>query len=161
MSDQPTYPAPVLEPAAPEFAAATANPPYLFDLGPADGRKAVDEAQSGDITKPGVSEEWVTIPSLHGDVRARIVTPPGLTGTLPGDRLYPRRRLGLRQRPHPRPARPRTRRQRWRSRGVPRIRPLSGSPLPGSHRAELRHRAVDHLQRRRPWPRRQPARRSG
>ena len=25
----------VLEPAAAEFAAATANPPYLFDLGPA------------------------------------------------------------------------------------------------------------------------------
>jgi acetyl esterase/lipase len=83
MSDQPAYPAPVLEPAAAEFAAATANPPYLFNLGPADGRKAVDEAQSGDIAKPDVSEEWVTIPTLHGDVRARIVTPPGLTGPLP------------------------------------------------------------------------------
>jgi hypothetical protein len=55
MSDQPVYPAPVLEPAAAEFAAATANPPYLFNLGPADGRKAVDEAQSGDIT-----EHWIS-----------------------------------------------------------------------------------------------------
>ena len=34
----------VLEQAAAEFAAATANPPYLFDLGPVEGRKAVDEA---------------------------------------------------------------------------------------------------------------------
>jgi acetyl esterase len=38
----------VLEPAAAEFAAATANPPYLFDLGPVEGRKVVDEVQSGD-----------------------------------------------------------------------------------------------------------------
>ncbi|MEU5257091.1 esterase, partial [Streptomyces longwoodensis] len=43
---------PVLEPAAQAFAEATANPPYLFDLGPVEGRKAVDEVQSGDITKP-------------------------------------------------------------------------------------------------------------
>jgi hypothetical protein len=27
----------VLEPAAQEFAEATANPPYLFDFGPVDG----------------------------------------------------------------------------------------------------------------------------
>ena len=39
---------PVLEPAAQAFAEATANPPYLFDLGPEEGRKAVDEVQSGD-----------------------------------------------------------------------------------------------------------------
>ena len=28
---------PVLEPAAQEFADATASPPYLFDLGPVEG----------------------------------------------------------------------------------------------------------------------------
>ncbi|MFJ1811420.1 esterase, partial [Streptomyces sp. NPDC088157] len=39
---------PVLEPAAQAFAEATANPPYLFDLAPAEGRKAVDEVQSGE-----------------------------------------------------------------------------------------------------------------
>ncbi|MER6082139.1 hypothetical protein ABT156_28230, partial [Streptomyces sp. NPDC001833] len=33
---------PVLEPAAQAFVEATANPPYLFDLAPAEGRKAVD-----------------------------------------------------------------------------------------------------------------------
>ncbi|MFB7510377.1 hypothetical protein ACFC0P_44605, partial [Streptomyces broussonetiae] len=47
---------PVLEPAAAEFAQATANPPYLFDLPPAEGRKAVDEVQSGEIDKPAVDE---------------------------------------------------------------------------------------------------------
>ena len=39
-----SYPTPVLEPAAAEFAAATANPPYLSDLGPEAGRRTVDEA---------------------------------------------------------------------------------------------------------------------
>ena len=38
----------VLEPAAQEFADATADPPFLFDLGPEKGREAVDQVQSGD-----------------------------------------------------------------------------------------------------------------
>ena len=38
-----------LEPAAQEFADATASPPYLNDLGPIEGRKTVDEVQNGDI----------------------------------------------------------------------------------------------------------------
>ncbi|MFF3277473.1 alpha/beta hydrolase [Streptomyces chrestomyceticus] len=76
--------APVLEAAAAEFAAATANPPYLFDLGPAEGRKAVDEVQSGGTAKPPVSEEWITVPGgPTGPVRARIVKPTGAAGTLP------------------------------------------------------------------------------
>lgn len=79
-----TAPRPVLEPAAAAFAEATANPPYLFDLGPAEGRKAVDQVQSGDIAKPAVDEEWVTVPGgPTGEVRARIVRPAGVTGTLP------------------------------------------------------------------------------
>ncbi|WP_158847314.1 alpha/beta hydrolase [Saccharothrix deserti] len=69
----------VLEPAAAEFAAATANPPYLFDLGPVEGRKAVDGVQSGEVFKPEVAEEWVTV----GEVPVRIVRPVGATGTLP------------------------------------------------------------------------------
>ncbi|MEU3700573.1 esterase, partial [Streptomyces griseoviridis] len=52
---------PVLEPAAQAFVEATANPPYLFDLGPVEGRKTVDEVQSGDIAKPAVDEEWITV----------------------------------------------------------------------------------------------------
>ncbi|WP_030937758.1 alpha/beta hydrolase [Streptomyces sp. NRRL S-646] len=79
-----TAPRPVLEPAAQAFAEATANPPYLFDLGPAEGRKTVDEVQSGDIEKPPVDEEWVTVPGgPAGQVRARIVRPAGATGPLP------------------------------------------------------------------------------
>jgi acetyl esterase/lipase len=69
----------VLEPAAAEFATATANPPYLFDLGPEAGRKTVDEVQSGEIAKPDVNEEWVSVPAAVGDVRVRIVTPPDAT----------------------------------------------------------------------------------
>ncbi|MEY9888955.1 acetyl esterase [Catenulispora sp. MAP5-51] len=77
-------PVPVLEQAAADFAAATANPPYLFDLGPVEGRKAVDEVQSGEIAKPAVDEEWITVPGgPTGQVRARIVKPAGSTGVLP------------------------------------------------------------------------------
>jgi acetyl esterase/lipase len=75
---------PVLEPAAAAFAEATANPPYLFDLPPAEGRKAVDEVQSGEIERPAVDEEWITVPGgPTGSVRARIVKPAGASGTLP------------------------------------------------------------------------------
>ena len=76
---------PVLEPAAAEFAAATANPPYLFDLGPAAGREAVNQVQSGEgVDKPEVDEEWVTVEGgPTGEVKVRIVRPAGVTGTLP------------------------------------------------------------------------------
>ncbi|MET8788122.1 MULTISPECIES: alpha/beta hydrolase [unclassified Streptomyces] len=84
MSEQNTPTAPVLEPAAADFAAATANPPYLFDLGPVEGRKTVDEVQSGEIEKPVVDEEWITVSGgPTGTVRARIVKPAGATGALP------------------------------------------------------------------------------
>jgi acetyl esterase/lipase len=76
--------APVLEKAAAEFAAATANPPYLFDLDPVEGRRIVEEVQSGDIAKHTVDEEWVTVPGgPTGTVRARIVKPAGATDVLP------------------------------------------------------------------------------
>ncbi|GAQ61949.1 alpha/beta hydrolase [Streptomyces scabiei] len=84
MSDtfEPTRP--VLEPAAAAFAEATANPPFLFQLPPAEGRKAVDEVQSGAIAKPEIDEEWVTVPGgPTGSVRARIVRPAGAEGVLP------------------------------------------------------------------------------
>ncbi|MFE6758970.1 alpha/beta hydrolase [Streptomyces sp. NPDC057684] len=76
--------APVLERAAAEFAAATAKPPFLFDLGPEKGRRTVDEVQSGGIAKPAVDEEWITVPGgPTGSVRVRIVRPAGAAGTLP------------------------------------------------------------------------------
>ncbi|MHA4817257.1 alpha/beta hydrolase [Streptomyces aculeolatus] len=76
--------APVLEPAAAAFAEATADPPYPFDLGPAEGRKTLDELQSGGIGKPAADEEWVTVQGgPTGSVRARIVRPAGAAGQLP------------------------------------------------------------------------------
>ncbi|MET8942795.1 alpha/beta hydrolase [Streptomyces sp. NPDC004542] len=84
MSDAVEPVTPVLEPAAAAFAEATANPPYLFDLGPVEGRKVVDEVQSGEIDKPAVDEEWITVSGgPTGSVRARIVRPAGAEGTLP------------------------------------------------------------------------------
>ncbi|MFD8203099.1 alpha/beta hydrolase [Streptomyces sp. NPDC059701] len=75
---------PVLEPAAAAFAQATANPPYLFELPPAEGRKAVDEVQSGPVGMPDVDEEWITVSGgPTGSVRARVVRPAGAVGTLP------------------------------------------------------------------------------
>jgi acetyl esterase/lipase len=75
---------PVLEPAAAAFVEATAHPPYLFDLPPAEGRKAVDDVQSGDIAKPDVDEEWITVSGgPTGSVRARVVRPVGTDGALP------------------------------------------------------------------------------
>ncbi len=74
----------VLEPAANEFAAATANPPYLFDLGPVAGRETVDQVQAGEIAKPDVDVEDRSVPGgPSGDVSVRIVRPAGATGVLP------------------------------------------------------------------------------
>ncbi|MFC0622755.1 alpha/beta hydrolase [Kribbella deserti] len=70
----------VLEPAAKAFADATAVPPFLFQLEPADGRKTVDDVQTTDYARPDVDETWVEIP---GGPRARIVRPAGSTGVLP------------------------------------------------------------------------------
>jgi acetyl esterase len=74
----------VLEPAAQEFADATANPPFLADLGPIEGRKTVDDVQSGDIAKRDVDIEDTSVPGgPSGEVSVRIIRPKGTTGTLP------------------------------------------------------------------------------
>jgi acetyl esterase len=74
----------VLEPAAQEFADATASPPYLFDLGPVEGRKVVDEVQSGEVEKPDVEIQDTSVPGgPSGDVSIRIVRPSGADGALP------------------------------------------------------------------------------
>ncbi|MDX3066412.1 MULTISPECIES: alpha/beta hydrolase [Streptomyces] len=84
VSEQTTPRPVVLEPAAAAFAEATANPPYLFDLGPVEGRKTVDEVQSGPVEAPEVTQEWVTVEGgPTGSVRARITRPAGADGPLP------------------------------------------------------------------------------
>ena len=61
MSTTTTTPTIVLECARRAFADATADPPYLFDLGPVEGRKVVDNVQPGDIAKAEVdiTDHWV------------------------------------------------------------------------------------------------------
>ena len=73
-----------LEPAAQAFAEATADPPYLYDLEPEEGRKAVDGVQDAEIWKPPVHEEWTTVEGgPTGSVRVRLVRPVDAAGTLP------------------------------------------------------------------------------
>lgn len=75
---------PVLEPAAAEFAEATSTPPFLSDLGPVEGRRTVDEVQSGDVAMPAVQDEWVPVGGDRADtVDVRIIKPAGATGALP------------------------------------------------------------------------------
>ncbi len=69
----------VLEPAARAFADATANPPYLFELPPGEGRKAVDAAQSPEIEVPGTTRETLTA----GDVPVTVFRPADHDGPLP------------------------------------------------------------------------------
>ncbi|MFE0377589.1 alpha/beta hydrolase [Streptomyces inhibens] len=84
MSDEQSRNRPVLEVAAAEFAAATAEPPFLYEIPVGDGRKAVDDVQSGAVAKPEVDEEWVTVEGgPTGSVRVRIVRPAGHEGPLP------------------------------------------------------------------------------
>ncbi|MFD7233490.1 alpha/beta hydrolase [Streptomyces sp. NPDC059881] len=74
---------PTLEPAAQEFAEATANPPYLYEIGPEAARKVLDDLQAAPVAKPDVEEKWITVPAEVGDVQARIVKPVGGEDVLP------------------------------------------------------------------------------
>jgi len=62
----------VLEPEAQEIADATANPPYLYELGPEGARKV----EVGE-------DKWITVPAEVGDVRVRLLKPLGAEGPLP------------------------------------------------------------------------------
>lgn len=73
----------VLEPAAQEFADATATPPFLYELGPEGARKVLDDVQAAPVPLLEIDEKWITVPAEVGDVRVRIVRPAGATGALP------------------------------------------------------------------------------
>ncbi|MEU2254621.1 alpha/beta hydrolase [Nocardia xishanensis] len=73
-----------LEPAAQEFVDATSEPPFLYQLPPEEGRKAVDGVQDSPIFKPEIDEEWITVEGgPTGSVQVRIVKPVGAAGPLP------------------------------------------------------------------------------
>ncbi|MDP4095562.1 alpha/beta hydrolase [Paenibacillus sp. P96] len=74
----------VLEAAAQKFVEDTANPPYLFDLGPEEGRKAVNEVQSGDVFKQPADVQDVTVEGgPSGSVPVRIIRPENAAANLP------------------------------------------------------------------------------
>lgn len=74
---------PVLESAAQEIADATANPPFLYELGPEGARKVLDDLQAAPVEMPDVEDTWITVPAEVGDVRVRIVKPVGSQSLLP------------------------------------------------------------------------------
>jgi acetyl esterase len=53
----------VLEPAAQEFADATATPPFFWELDYPDARKVLDDVQAAPIEKLPIDEEWITVPA--------------------------------------------------------------------------------------------------
>ncbi len=74
----------LLEPAARAFADANNSPPYLFELGPEQGRAALYKEQSGSISKPDADITDLTVPGgPNGDIAVRIVKPAGTSGPLP------------------------------------------------------------------------------
>jgi acetyl esterase len=73
-----------LERAAREFAEATALPPYLFDLGPAEGRALIDEIQGRPVVKPPIDISDLVVPGgPAGGVRVRILRPQNSPAALP------------------------------------------------------------------------------
>jgi acetyl esterase len=83
MSVTTTHNAVVLEPASLAVGDATAKPPFLYELSPAEARAALDELQATPIDKLPVSDRWTIVPADVGDVRARIVRPRDAVGKLP------------------------------------------------------------------------------
>jgi acetyl esterase len=74
----------VLESAAQQLADDTANHPFLFELGPVEGRKVLDDLQAGPVEMPAVDIESITVAGgPTGQVNARIVKPRGATAALP------------------------------------------------------------------------------
>jgi acetyl esterase len=73
----------VLEPSAQAIVEATSAPPFLYELAPAAARKVLEDLQAAPIDKLPVEEEWVEVPAHVGDVRVRIVRPPGESEALP------------------------------------------------------------------------------
>ena len=73
----------ILEPAASDFAAATAKPPFLYELGPDAARKVLDGVQAAPVTKLDVDEKWIVVPAEVGEVAVRILRPLDSTEPLP------------------------------------------------------------------------------
>ncbi len=64
-----------LEPAAQDFANATAKPPLLYELGVEGARKLLDDVQAAPIDKLDVDETWITVAASVGSVQVRVLKP--------------------------------------------------------------------------------------
>jgi acetyl esterase/lipase len=73
----------ILEREAQSIVDGTANPPFLYELGPDGARKVLDDIQAVPVDMPEVHERWITVPAAVGAVRVRIVTPPEPPAILP------------------------------------------------------------------------------
>src|SRR4051794_27534914 len=73
----------VLEPASQALVEATAGPPFLHELSPAEARAVLDDVQAAPIGEPPVNDRWTTVAADVGEVRVRIVRPADAVGTLP------------------------------------------------------------------------------
>jgi acetyl esterase/lipase len=72
------------EPAAQAFVEAAANPPWLFTLGPEQGRLALDAAQAGSVSELPVDIEDMTITDRpSAQVAVRILRPQNAPAPLP------------------------------------------------------------------------------
>jgi acetyl esterase len=80
--EEKVMPTPVdLEPQAKAVVDANAAPPFLFELGPDQGRRTVDAVQSGPVNKLTVDIEDTTVPGgPSGQVSVRILRPQGTPG---------------------------------------------------------------------------------
>src|SRR5712691_7194614 len=68
----------VLEPAAQAVADANGKPPFLFELGPEEGRKVLDQVQGGDVYAPyAVAVDLVVPGGPNTEVPVRIMRPEG------------------------------------------------------------------------------------
>lgn len=79
-----THPVPTLEPEAVAFAAAAAEPPFLFQLPIEEGRATLDAVQSGPVSRPEVDIEDLRLPiGPTRSLSVRILRPAGATAALP------------------------------------------------------------------------------
>jgi acetyl esterase/lipase len=79
-----THPVPTLEPEAVAFAAAAAEPPFLFQLPVEEGRATLDSIQSGPVTRPDVDlEDLVLSIGPTRSLPVRILRPVGTTTAVP------------------------------------------------------------------------------
>ena len=62
MSVTTTHDPVVLEPASQAFVEATAKPPFLYELSPAEARAVLDDLQAAPIDKLPVNDRWTTVP---------------------------------------------------------------------------------------------------